>query len=90
MNDIPITNRFYRHYKGGLYQVVGIAQHTENFDDTLVIYRHVGGKLYARPLSVWLSPAKVTGPDVFNFSDQTVKVPRFQIIPEDFKLSLPV
>lgn len=30
----------HRHYKGGLYRVIGVARHSET-DESLVIYEHV-------------------------------------------------
>ena len=44
----------YRHYKGGLYEVLGNAVHTET-GEKLVIYRPVGviSKMWARPESMW-------------------------------------
>ena len=44
----------YRHYKGNLYEVVGVATHSET-EEALVIYRPLYGKgdLWARPLDMW-------------------------------------
>lgn len=42
----------YRHYKGGIYQVVDIGKHTETEED-LVIYRDTKGKIWLRPVSMW-------------------------------------
>ena len=44
----------YRHYKGGLYEVFGIAKQTET-EEPLVIYYPLGrrSELYARPESMW-------------------------------------
>lgn len=45
---------FYRHFKGGLYQVTGIARHTESME-MLVIYEDVEnyGKIWARPIEMF-------------------------------------
>lgn len=45
-----LEGRFYRHFRGNLYQVIGIATHTET-EEKLVIYRAQYGKrgLFARP-----------------------------------------
>lgn len=49
----------YRHYKGGMYEVLGEATHTET-RDTCVVYRHIeSGEMYVRPKLVFLSPAVV-------------------------------
>ena len=48
----------YRHYKGGEYIVLHLAQHTED-DEILVIYQSIHhGSYYARPVSSWLEPVK--------------------------------
>jgi len=38
----------HRHYKGNLYQKIGVALHTET-SASLVIYQDAGGRLFARP-----------------------------------------
>jgi len=84
----PIPGTFYRHYKGGLYYVMALAQHTERDTEFLVIYRHVGGNVYARPSDVWRSPAKVEGEPVARGGPARVMaVERFTALPPTFTLS---
>ena len=53
MIDYPQPNRLYNHYKGGIYEFLFMAPHTET-GETLVIYKSVlFGSYYARPLDVW-------------------------------------
>ena len=55
MNELKVK-RVYRHFKGDLYLVEDVAEHSET-EDSLVIYRALygEGKLYARPLEMFLS-----------------------------------
>lgn len=54
----PIPGEKYRHYKGGTYEVVFLATHTET-DEKLVIYKSLNfGSHHARPLSMWSEEVK--------------------------------
>lgn len=49
----PEPGRLYKHYKGGIYEFLFLAEHSET-GETLVIYKSVlFGTNYARPLSEW-------------------------------------
>ena len=44
----------YRHFKGGEYEVLGVARHSETGEE-LVVYRALYGGfgLWVRPVSMW-------------------------------------
>lgn len=64
----------YKHYKGGMYNVVGLGRHTET-EEELVIYEDAIGNLWARPLEMFMDKVEVNG----------VMVPRFERSGDFFK-----
>lgn len=57
MQDIKLINgSMFRHFKGDLYLLIDIAEHTET-GEVVVIYKALYGhcKVYARPLDMFLS-----------------------------------
>ena len=59
----------YRHYKGGLYRVIGTARHSET-DEMLVVYRC----LYDND-SLWVRPLRMFQESVIH--DDGRQLPRF-------------
>jgi len=46
----------YRHFKGGLYYALAVAQHSETKEE-MVVYKGVSDdKFWVRPLSMWNEP----------------------------------
>lgn len=63
----------YRHFKGGLYEVFGVARHSET-EEELVVYRPLYGDcgLWVRPLALFCDVVTVDG----------VETPRFALVSE--------
>ncbi len=61
----------YRHYKGHLCEVVGVALHSETLEE-MAAYRH-DNALWVRPLAMFLENIKIEGKEM----------PRFEFIAGD-------
>ena len=59
----------YRHYKGGEYEVYGVARHSET-EELLVVYRPLYGEgaLWVRPLEMFRESVEVDGKPVPRFA----------------------
>ena len=59
----------YRHYKGGEYTVMGVAQHSET-GEALVVYRPEYGdrSLWVRPLSMFQESVETPGGTIPRFA----------------------
>lgn len=49
---LPVKGQKYKHFKGMIITVIGVAEHTET-GEVAVVYEH-GGDLWCRPLSMFL------------------------------------
>ncbi len=60
----------YKHFKGGIYEVLGVAKHSETLED-LVVYRHLdNGELWVRPTAMFDEMVEVDGQLVKRFQEQ--------------------
>ncbi len=59
----------YRHYKGNLYEVLGVARHSET-EEELVVYRALYDErgLWVRPLAMFEQAVLVEGHEVPRFA----------------------
>ena len=55
-----ITPGRYRHFKGGLYKVHAVAEHSETHE-LLAIYSKEGGTCWARPITMFEEDVIVDG-----------------------------
>ena len=51
---VTVKKGIYRHFKGNLYEVIGMAKHSETLEE-MVVYRALYGEggLWVRPASMW-------------------------------------
>lgn len=58
----PVTPGRYRHYKGGLYDLVGVARHSETHEP-LVVYRDAqdATRLWVRPHAMFFEEIEADG-----------------------------
>ena len=68
MNELVIGGR-YRHYKGGEYEVINFATHSET-SEKLVIYRnlHNTSEVWARPEKMFAEKVNVDGRETDRFT----------------------
>lgn len=65
--DTPLGR--YRHYKGGEYEVIGVARHSETLEP-LVVYRPLynDSGLWVRPHAMFFSAVEIDGREVPRFA----------------------
>ena len=51
---VTVKKGIYRHFKGNLYDVIGMSKHSETLEE-MVVYRALYGEggLWVRPASMW-------------------------------------
>lgn len=61
----------YKHYKGNVYEVVGLAKHSETLEELVVYkatYQKDGENLWVRPLAMFVETIVVDGNNVKRFT----------------------
>lgn len=58
----------YKHYKGGIYTVIGAAKHTSNLEN-LTLYSDKKGDMWARPTAEFCGTIKIEGKTVQRFEE---------------------
>ncbi len=60
----------YKHYKGNIYEVIGIAHHSESLEELVVYkatYQPEGENLWVRPLTMFAETVLIDGVEVKRF-----------------------
>lgn len=50
----------YRHFKGGIYEALFLAKHSETQEE-MVVYKNAKGDVWVRPLSMWVEHVERDG-----------------------------
>lgn len=58
-----------KHYKGGIYNLIGTAKHSETLEE-MTIYEDTNGNVWARPSSMFFDKVNVEGNEI----------PRFEVL----------
>ena len=71
---MTVKHGIYRHYKGGEYEVIGAARHSET-EEELIVYRQLydsqafpKGAIWVRPKAMFLETVEVDGKHVPRFA----------------------
>lgn len=60
----------YKHYKGAIYEVIGVARHSETLEELVVYkatYQKDGENLWVRPLIMFTETVIIDGVEVKRF-----------------------
>lgn len=60
----------YKHFKGGMYRVIGVAKHSETLEDLVIyeaLYDNPESKFWVRPLENFLGEAELDGKKISRF-----------------------
>ncbi|WP_328700202.1 DUF1653 domain-containing protein [Bacillus velezensis] len=67
MDTYEVVGCWFRHYKGGLYKVIGEVIHTET-EEKLVTYEDQYAVLWARPKEMFFGKVIVDGKEIKRFT----------------------
>ena len=70
MNEKSLTpHSIWRHYKGNLYELIGVGRHSETLEE-MIVYRALYGEggLWVRPRSMWLEEITLSEGTVTRFT----------------------
>ena len=64
------SGQIWQHFKGGKYQIIAVAKHSETLEDLVIyeaLYDNVTSKCWARPLADFLGTKNIEGKEVQRF-----------------------
>lgn len=67
---MTLEKGLYKHYKGKIYEVIGVARHSETLEELVVyktIYKAEGENLWVRPLRMFTEKINVDGLETLRF-----------------------
>ena len=65
-----MEGKIFRHYKGNLYKVLCIANHSETLEKMVVYKALYGeGEIWTRPLPMWNEKVSVNGKEMPRFEE---------------------
>ncbi|WP_326969127.1 DUF1653 domain-containing protein [Bacillus atrophaeus] len=67
MDTYNVIGCWFKHYKGGLYKVIGEVIHTET-EEKLVTYEDMYGILWARPKDMFFGNVIIDGKEIKRFT----------------------
>lgn len=62
-----IQHGTYQHFKGGVYEVLGLVRHSET-EEWLVLYKSPAGSMWVRPHAMWSEVVTHEGQEVQRFT----------------------
>jgi len=64
----------YRHYKGGMYEVIGVGCHSENVKEKFVVYKSLydhpdfkKGQIWVRPIDIFYDKVVIDNKEMERF-----------------------
>lgn len=73
MREIQI-GKIYKHYKGNLYKVIGIARHSETLEAMVVYEPLKTGDMWVRPASMWNETVDERGTLRFTLTENQAQI----------------
>jgi len=58
---------WYRHYRGGRYEVLGLGRHSESLEEVVICRREGAEEFWVRPVSNWLEQVEFEGKTIPRF-----------------------